>query len=85
MNTIRVLESDNNKRGNLFGLLMSDLLYALGYQTARLNIQKSGRELDLVAEHRLEQRYAIAECKATSEPIGGSDLNKFAGVLYIRA
>ena len=79
MTTIRILESDNNKRGDLFGRLMVDLLFALGYETARLNIHKNGRELDLVADHRLENRHAIVECKATSEKIGGSDLNKFAG------
>lgn len=79
--SIRILEKDNNRRGDLFGLLMSDLLIALGYERPRLNIHKSGHELDLWADHRLENRRAIAECKATSEPIGGDSLNKFVGVL----
>lgn len=78
---IRILESDNNRRGDLFGRLMADLFVALGYEHPRLNIHKSGRELDLSADHRLESRRAIAECKATSETTGGSDLNKFVGVL----
>lgn len=78
---IRILENDNNRRGDLFGRLMADLMVALGYEQPRLNIHKSGRELDLSAEHRLEPRRAIAECKATSETIGGADLNKFVGAL----
>ena len=60
---------------------MADLFVALGYEQPRLNIHKSGRELDLDADHRLESRRAIAECKATADPIGGDDLNKFVGAL----
>jgi hypothetical protein len=78
---IRILENDNNRRGDLFGRLMADLFVALGYGQPRLNIHKSGRELDLSATHRLEPRRAIAECKATAETIGGRDLNTFVGVL----
>lgn len=79
--SIRILEKENNRRGDLFGRLMADLFVALGYEQPRLNIHKSGREIDLWAEHRLELRRAIAECKATAEPVGGDDLNKFVGVL----
>lgn len=79
--SIRILEHDNNRRGDLFGRLMADLFVALGYQQPRLNVHKSGRELDLSADHRLESRRAIAECKATADPIGGGDLNKFVGAL----
>ena len=79
--SIRILEKDNNRRGDLFGRLMADLFVALGYEQPRLNVHKTGREVDLWAEHRLEPRRAIAECKATAEPIGGDDLNKFVGVL----
>jgi len=60
---------------------MADLFVALGYHAPRLNIQKPGRELDLVAWHRLERRRAVAECKATGERIGGADINKFVGAL----
>src|ERR1035438_6706078 len=78
---IRILAKENNRRGDLFGRLMADLFIALGYEQPRLNIHKSGRELDLDAHHRLEPRRAVAECKATTEPVGGDDLNKFVGVL----
>jgi hypothetical protein len=79
--SIRILEKDSNRRGDLFGRLMADLFVALGYEQPRLNIHKTGRELDLLADHRLESRRAIGGCKATSETIGGDDLNKFVGVL----
>ncbi|HVR10781.1 MAG TPA: restriction endonuclease [Thermoanaerobaculia bacterium] len=78
---IRILEPDTNRRGDLFARLMADLFVALGYGTPRLNVQKTGRELDLVATHRIESRRAVAECKATERPIGGADLDKFVGTL----
>ncbi len=78
---IRILEKDNNRRGDLFGRLMADLFVALGYEQPRLNVHKSGREVDLSADHRLEPRRAIGECKATAEAVGGDDLNKFVGTL----
>lgn len=78
---IRILEKEANRRGDLFGRLMADLFVALGYEQPHLNIHKSGRELDLSANHRLEPRRAIGECKATTELTGGDDLNKFVGSL----
>lgn len=80
---IEVLEKDSNKKGDLFGRLMSDLFHTLGYDEPRLNIHKSGREIDLNAFHRTEPKLAIAECKAHSETIGGADINKFIGVIDI--
>lgn len=79
--SIRILEKDSNRRGDLFGRLMADLFVALGYEQPRMNIHKSGREVDLKADHRLEPRSAIGECKATADTIGGDDLNKFVGVM----
>jgi len=34
-------------RGDLFGRLMSDLFVSLGYDDVRLNIARSGREIDM--------------------------------------
>lgn len=81
LRNIEILEKDQNKKGDLFGRLMSDLFHSLGYDEPRLNIHKSGREIDLNAAHRTESKIAIAECKAHTETIGGSDINKFVGVL----
>lgn len=78
---IRLLGASNNERGDLFTRLTKDLFFALGYDNPRLNVHKSGRELDLIGEHRFEPRRVIAECKAQKEKIGGAELNKFFGVL----
>src|SRR5438445_13853460 len=78
---IIILERDNNRRGDLFGRLMSDLFVSLGYDNIRLNVARSGREIDILAEHRLENRMAIAECKAVAEKIGGTDINTLGGRL----
>lgn len=45
---IRILEKDNNRRGDLVGRLLADLFVALGYDQPRLNIHKSGRERESV-------------------------------------
>ena len=79
--TIRILEKGSNKKGDLFGRLMEGLFVALGYDGIRLTIHKPGREIDLEGFHRTERRRVVAECKATKEPVGGSDINKFVGSL----
>jgi hypothetical protein len=78
---IRILEKDNNRRGDLFGRLMSDLFLSLGYDDVRLNIAHSGREIDIEAEHRVERRLAMAECKALKAKAGGKEINTLAGKL----
>ena len=81
--TIRILETEANKIGDLFGRLMVDLFLSLGYDECRINIHKSGREIDLEGRHRTENRRVIAECKATGDKIGGDDINKFVGALDV--
>src|SRR6202047_979447 len=77
---IRILASPV-QTGDLFGRLVADLFLALGYDQPRLNIHKTGREIDIQAHHRTEPRSVRAECKATAKPIGGDAINKFAGAL----
>ena len=77
---IRIL-APAKETGDLFGRLVSDLFLALGYDQPRLNVHKAGREIDVQAKHRTEPRWVVAECKATAKPIGGDDINKFAGAL----
>ncbi|MGH3290842.1 MAG: restriction endonuclease, partial [Trebonia sp.] len=73
--------ADPNEKGDLFTDRMTDLVHALGYETQYVNVNKPGREIDIHAKHRVEDRRLVAECKAHSAAISGSDLNKFAGVL----
>jgi hypothetical protein len=78
---IIALELTHNKKGDLFCRLMSDLFHTLGYDEPRFDVHKSGREIDLQTVHRIENKIAIAECKAHKATIGGSDINKFVGAL----
>ncbi len=81
---IRILEKEPNKQGDLFGRLIGDLFLSLGYdRLVRLNVNKSGRELDIEVEHRTEARRAIAECKTTKDLTGGDEINKFIGALDV--
>jgi len=77
----RILAGESNRRGDLFGRLMSDLFLSLGYDNVRLNVARSGREIDIDAEHRIEKRRAVAECRAWADKVGGKEINTFAGKL----
>jgi len=76
---IRILAADSNKVGDLFARLVEGVFLALGYDGFRRNVHKSGREIDIEGTHRKEPRRLLAECKATEESTGGSDINKFVG------
>ncbi|GIF22450.1 hypothetical protein BJ973_002771 [Actinoplanes tereljensis] len=79
--TLRVLARSANEKGDVMTRLAADLFYALGYDDLKFDVAKSGREVDITGAHRLENRGVRAECKAQEDPIGGSDINKFYGVL----
>jgi hypothetical protein len=83
MQTIQLvlLASDSNEKGDLLTRLMEDLFHCLGYGNCRFNAAKPGREIDVSADHRYENKKIIAECKATKAPIGGAHISKFVGVL----
>jgi Holliday junction resolvase-like predicted endonuclease/energy-coupling factor transporter ATP-binding protein EcfA2 len=71
-----------NARGDLFTDRMRDFVHAMGFEAVRTNIHKPGREIDVIARHRVEgTRYAVVECKAQQAKVGGGDVNKFVGVL----
>ncbi|MGA9769093.1 MAG: NACHT domain-containing protein [Blastocatellia bacterium] len=78
---IRLLAATNNERGDLFTRLTKDLFFALGYDDLRLDVHKSGRELDIQGKHRFEPRRVVGECKAHAAKMGGDELNKFLGAL----
>lgn len=79
---IILLEKDKNKLGDLFSKIIRDLFHALGYEAIKLNVHKTGREVDILGQHRLEQiRHFRAECKATKDLTGGDEINKFVGLL----
>ena len=60
--TIRILENEPNKKGDLFAKLMEALFFSLGYQDFRTAIHKTGREIDIEATHRTElNKLSIAD------------------------
>ena len=80
---ILILEKDKNKKGDIFNRLVFDVFHALGFDEFQYNVQKTGREIDMVLKHRTENRVALVECKAQKEPVGGDEINKFVGVLDV--
>lgn len=81
--SIVALDSTKNQSGDLFNHMIYDVLHSLGFGEPRHNIVKSGREIDMILQHRTEKRFAIVESKAHKEKVGGADLNKFAGVFDV--
>jgi restriction endonuclease Mrr len=80
---IIILEKNNNKKGDLFNRLVCDVFHALGFETPHFNVQKSGREIDIILTHRTERKMAIVESKAKKDKIGGDEINKFVGALDV--
>lgn len=78
---IRVIAFEDKRKGDLFTERMADLVHAIGFDVESMNLNRSGRELDILASHRIEKRKALVECKAQADPVGGSDISKFIGVL----
>jgi hypothetical protein len=76
---ITLLAGSKNETGTLFCRLLETYFLTLGYDKCEFDIQKSGREIDIQAQHRTEKRRLVAEAKAHAKPIGGADINKFRG------
>ena len=60
---IIICETDKNKKGALFNRLAYDVFHALGFGEPRFNIPKSGREIDLILQHRTENRRVQSSCR----------------------
>src|SRR5438045_2913165 len=80
---INIIEHSPNERGDLFTRLMEAYFSTLGYGRFLFNVGKAGREVDLQGRHITEDRYMVAECKATVSPVGGDEVNKFVGALGV--
>jgi hypothetical protein len=76
-----------NARGHLFERFVAKVLERFGYDEPRvehLNVTDDGVELDIAVRHRLNNRPALAECKAYSAPVHVRELNAFYGKLTTR-
>src|SRR6476661_6089788 len=79
---LRLIAASTNEYGDLLTRIARDLCHALGFSPIRLNVNRTGREVDIVGEHRLERRrFLCGECKSAADPVGGDEVNKFVGVL----
>ena len=80
-------EGDNpgaisHARGHLFEVFVAKLLESYGYQQptqSKVNVNSNGIELDIVTHTRLENRVAIVECKAYTQPVAAKELTNFYG------
>lgn len=80
---IILLEKDTNRKGDLFNRMVYDVFHSLGFGEPHYDVQKSGREIDMVLRHRTERRVAIVESKAWKQKVGGSEINKFVGAFGV--
>lgn len=80
---IILLEKDKNRKGDLFNRMVYDVFHSLGFGEPRYDVQKSGREIDMLLLHRTERRVAIVESKAWQQKVGGSEINKFVGAFGV--
>lgn len=78
---IHIVDADANEKGDLLTDRIKDVVHALGFNVESTNLHRTGRELDIVAWHRLENVKLVAECKAQAAKVGGADVNKFVGAL----
>jgi hypothetical protein len=84
-------EGDNpgaisHARGHLFEVFVAKLLESYGYQQptqSKVNVNSNGIELDIVTHTRLEDRVAIVECKAYTQPVAAKELTNFYGKLNV--
>lgn len=81
MTKLRIFASTDKARGDVLTRLAESYFLTLGYGDCRFDTAKSGREVDVLGAHLTEQRHLVAECKAKKSAVGGSDINKFIGVL----
>ncbi len=80
---IILLEKDKNRKGDLFNRMVYDVFHSLGFGEPRYDVQKTGREIDMLLKHRTERRVAIVESKAWQQKVGGSEINKFVGAFGV--
>lgn len=80
MTLIQVLGKSKKEKGNAFEKLMKKALDSAGYEEFRIGTHKTGREIDIIAKHKVTGHPIICECKAHEKPIGSGDIHKFYSV-----
>ena len=62
--TITIAAEGANPVGDTFSRLLESYFCSLGYENLHFNVHKSGREIDVDATHRTENRRLVAEVHA---------------------
>ncbi|GIG39235.1 nSTAND1 domain-containing NTPase [Cellulomonas phragmiteti] len=76
--------SQANARGHLFESFMARVMHQLGYKEptqSKLNVRADGFEVDISAQHDLNDAHAVAECKALATNINVNQATAFYGRL----
>ncbi len=77
---IKILASNSNEKGKLFEDFIKRILDALGFHNFRIDVHRTGRELDIQANHKVTDEPILCECKAHETRLSGDELSKFYGV-----
>lgn len=81
---IRLLERDpNNRPGDLFRRLTKELFLTLGYDNLRINVDKSGRALEVQGDERFKHTHMMAMCKVDRRPADVGEVNEFLRALML--
>jgi hypothetical protein len=75
-----------NARGHLFEVFVAKLLHAYGYEdptASNVTVSSNGIEVDVVTKTRLDDRLAMAECKAYARPVAAKELTNFYGKVML--
>ena len=73
-------DTPNKEKGDLLERLAEDLLRIQNYEVTN-QLRLTGAELDLLCEHRVNQKVVYVECKAYRDSIGANFLHNLLGKL----
>lgn len=79
---IKILASSSAQKGKLFEEFVKKMLDGSGFHEFR-TVNKTGRQIDILAEDRVINQPIICECKAYAAELDGDHLTKFRGLYYI--
>ena len=70
-------------KGKLFEGLVAELVSANGYRVREMRAKTAGKEYDVVAKGKLDQKLLIGQAKAWDRSIAAKEVSEFAGSLDV--
>ena len=83
LRNILILETEKRRKKELFRRLIYDVFHTLGFGEPRTDTPRSSRDIDVVFQHRTENRFALVKSKVAKDQADSAEVNKFVGVLDI--